>query len=62
MSVLILGATSIARATAEEFAKKGESIYLAARKVDEIERIASDIHIRFGVKVNFGAFDAFRAR
>jgi len=59
MSVLILGATSpIARALAQEFAGRGESVFLAARDVEEAHRIASDIHVRFGVQAMSGAFDA----
>jgi len=57
--VLILGATSaIARATAGAFATRGHSIYLAGRDMDELPRIASDLHIRHGVEVRYGAFDA----
>ena len=58
-TVLILGATSaIARATAAAFAAKGNDLYLAARDKDELERTAADLQIRYGVKVNYGLFDA----
>lgn len=58
-SVLILGATSpIARATANSLAKKGHPIFLAGRDEEELQRIASDIHIRYGVDTHYGRFDA----
>ncbi len=57
--ILILGATSaIARATANSFAAKGYSIFLAGRDRAELKRLASDIRIRYGVNVYDGAFDA----
>lgn len=58
-TVLILGATSsIARAAAEGFARRGYDLYLAARDADELRRIAADLQIRFGVAAQHGAFDA----
>jgi decaprenylphospho-beta-D-erythro-pentofuranosid-2-ulose 2-reductase len=58
-SVLILGATSaIARATAAAFAARGAALYLASRDEDELRRIAADIHLRYGVDVHYGLFDA----
>lgn len=57
--VLILGATSsIARAAANSFAAKGHSLYLAGRDRQELQRLASDIRIRYGVMVHEGFFDA----
>ncbi len=57
-SVLILGATSaIARATAAAFAKSGRSLYLASRDADELERIASDLRLRYNVEVSHDVFD-----
>jgi len=57
--VLILGATSaIARAVANRYAESGEDIYLAGRDLPELWRIASDIEIRYGVRVRVGIFDA----
>lgn len=59
MPVLILGATSpIARAVGEAYAECGKSVVLAARDVDEAERIASDIAIRYGVDTWAERFDA----
>lgn len=58
-AVLILGATSaIAKATAAAFAAKGHPLYLAGRDDNELERIAADIAIRYGVTVEYGLFDA----
>ena len=58
-AVLILGATSaIARATAAAFAAKGHALYLAARDMDELRRSAADLHLRYGVEVRYGLFDA----
>ena len=57
--VLILGATSsIARSTAEAFAEKGHSIYLAGRDAVELERLASDLRIRYRTEVRHGVFEA----
>lgn len=59
MSFLVLGATSpIGRAVAEEYARSGLAIGLAAREVEEAERIAADLRIRYGVKAQGFAFDA----
>lgn len=58
-AVLILGATSsIARSLAVEFAKRKEALYLASRDVKELERIASDLYVRYGAEVKIGHFDA----
>lgn len=58
-TVLILGATSaIARATATAFAKRGDALYLASRDLDELQRLAADLHVRHGVEVRYGLFDA----
>ena len=57
--VLILGATSsIARAAANSFAKKGYSIFLAGRNLSELAKIASDISIRHQTPITYGFFDA----
>lgn len=58
-AILILGATSaIARATAAVFAKQGNALYLASRNTDELLRIATDLQLRYGVEVQYGAFNA----
>jgi short-subunit dehydrogenase len=54
-----LGATSaIARGAAYAFARRGHALYLAARDLPELERIAADVSIRYGVPVRCGVFDA----
>lgn len=59
MSVLILGATSpIAREVATRYAEQGQAIFLAARDLEEAERIASDLHLRHDVETAAGYFDA----
>lgn len=57
--ILILGATSsIARALATEFARHGASLFLAARDLEEVQRTAQDLQIRFQVPVHAGVFEA----
>jgi decaprenylphospho-beta-D-erythro-pentofuranosid-2-ulose 2-reductase len=57
--ILILGAASaIARSTAAVFAAKGYSLYLAGRDARELERLASDLEIRYRTEVRHGVFDA----
>jgi decaprenylphospho-beta-D-erythro-pentofuranosid-2-ulose 2-reductase len=58
-AVLILGATSsIARHAAAAFARRGYDLVLAGRDADELDRIASDIRLRFGGTVRTTPFDA----
>jgi short-subunit dehydrogenase len=58
-SVLILGATSaIARSAARAFAERGYSLYLAGRDAGELERLASDLRIRYRTEVRYGLFEA----
>ena len=58
-TVLILGATSdIAQAIARQFASHNYSLQLAARDPIQLERLASDLRIRFQVSVQVLAFDA----
>lgn len=57
--VLVLGPTSaIARATAAELACAGYDLYLAGRDDEELGRLAADLHLRHGVQVAQGRFDA----
>ncbi len=45
--ILIVGAKSdIAKAVAREYAKNGYDIYLAGRKIDELEEFATDLRVR----------------
>jgi decaprenylphospho-beta-D-erythro-pentofuranosid-2-ulose 2-reductase len=58
-AVLILGATSaIARHVAASFAARGRPVFLAGRNVAEVERLAADLRIRYGVEAAFGRFEA----
>lgn len=58
-NVLILGATSaIARGTAAAFAARGDNLYLASRDAEELQRIAADLRVRYGVTVHYSLFDA----
>lgn len=57
--VLILGATSpIARELAARFAREGANLFLAARDVEEVSRVAADLKVRDGVAACVGAFEA----
>lgn len=58
-SVLILGATSdIASALAYEFAQRGFDLVLAARNMERIKPIGSDIEIKYQVSVDIKLFNA----
>lgn len=58
-TLLVLGGTSeIAVAIAIKFASKGYNIQLAARHIDRLIFIQSDIMIRFGVECTIHEFDA----
>lgn len=58
-NVLILGATSdMALAIARKFATEKYSITLAARKPDVLQILASDLHIRYQIPVEYVLFDA----
>ncbi|MBI4534032.1 MAG: SDR family oxidoreductase [Candidatus Melainabacteria bacterium] len=55
--VLIVGATSsLARALAYRFAELGAKLYLAGRDVEETERIARDLSVRFATDVLCGMY------
>ncbi|RYE51774.1 MAG: short-chain dehydrogenase, partial [Hyphomicrobiales bacterium] len=56
---LILGASSaVARAFAREAAAHGASVLLAGRDLDDLDRQASDLRIRFDGAVTVMRFDA----
>lgn len=58
-TVLILGATSdIALATAKSFAERKYDIQLAARSIQSLAVVKSDIEIRYQVACSLHAFDA----
>lgn len=57
-NVLIIGASSaIAEATARQFAKKGERIFLIARDMEKLSVIAKDLKIRGARKVECAILD-----
>lgn len=58
-SVLVLGATSsIARALAAEFARHRYDLLLAGRDRHELNALAADLAIRYGVETRVRCFDA----
>jgi decaprenylphospho-beta-D-erythro-pentofuranosid-2-ulose 2-reductase len=58
-TVLVLGAASaIARAVADELARRGYDLQLAGRDSEELERIAVDLRVRHGVEAAVLRFDA----
>jgi decaprenylphospho-beta-D-erythro-pentofuranosid-2-ulose 2-reductase len=58
-SVLILGATSdIGVAVAKKFAQENFTIHLAARDVQQLKPIQSDLQIRYSVQCSVSTFDA----
>ncbi len=59
MTTLVLGATSrIAQQIAQRYAESGDKVFVAARDVEEAERIAADLAVRHQVKALAGRFDA----
>jgi short-subunit dehydrogenase len=61
LPVLILGAKSdIGKAIAYHYAAKGHGIQLAARDIDDLGAVQSDIHLRHNVEVSLHEFDALR--
>ena len=58
-TVLILGATSyMGRALAKKFASKGFDLQLAARNIDDLTPLQSDLSIRYGIHCTLHSFDA----
>ncbi len=58
-TVLILGAASaIARAIAEQFARRGYDLQLAGRDTGELDALATDLRLRHRVKAESRHFDA----
>jgi len=54
-----LGANSfIARALAVEMLKEGWDVFLASRNIEELERVAKDLRLKYGKDIKFGEFDA----
>lgn len=60
-SALVVGGTSaIGRAIATRLAQDGCDLVLAGRQLDQLERNAQDLRVRYGVRVAVHAFDALR--
>jgi decaprenylphospho-beta-D-erythro-pentofuranosid-2-ulose 2-reductase len=58
-TVLVLGAASaIARAVAGEFARRGFDLLLAGRDREELDKVAADLSLRYGVRAQGRVFDA----
>lgn len=58
-TVLILGATSdMGRALARGYASRGYDLQLAARQMDDLKTLRSDLKIRYGIKCSLHTFDA----
>jgi len=58
-NILILGATStIARALVAKFAAGGNDLILAGRDLEELDALAADLRIRYGVRTKVQPFDA----
>jgi decaprenylphospho-beta-D-erythro-pentofuranosid-2-ulose 2-reductase len=58
-TMLVLGATSgIARAVADELARKGYDLLLAGRNPEELDALAADLKLRHGVQTQRLLFDA----
>jgi decaprenylphospho-beta-D-erythro-pentofuranosid-2-ulose 2-reductase len=57
--VLIVGATSgIGRALARGLAGEGYDVMLAGRQLDELDPVATDLQIRYGIKAECREFEA----
>jgi short-subunit dehydrogenase len=57
--VLLVGASSgIGRALAREFAAHGHNLLLAGRDMDDLERSATDLRVRYGVAAQAVYIDA----
>ena len=57
-TILILGARSgMAIAIAHQFASVGHSIQLAARNLEELQPMKSDLELRYGIQVSIHEFD-----
>ncbi len=58
-TVIVIGVTStISRALAAEFARRGHDLIVAARDIEETNAIASDLEVRHNVKVVAKTFEA----
>lgn len=57
-TVLIIGAGSdITRPLAFLYAQRGHSVYLASRSIEQLHRMANDLHLRFSIEARAFHFD-----
>jgi short-subunit dehydrogenase len=60
-TVLVLGATSdMAAAIAKQFAAHNYAVQLAARRIDQLKPLQSDLGIRYGIACSLHPFDALQ--
>lgn len=58
-NIIVLGATSgIAEAVVERWAARKCRLVLTGRKLEEVERIAADLRVRYGAEVHAKTFEA----
>jgi len=58
-AILILGASSgIGRAVAAQFAMRRRNLVLAGRDREDLDRIAADLRVRYGIEARVEIFDA----
>lgn len=61
MNILILGATSaIARAIAHRYARQKHRLFLAGRNLEELQKDATDLKIRYEAEASIHFFDAVK--
>ena len=60
-SVLFLGALSdIAKSTIQKFGENGYDLQLAARNIDDLKKLSTDLKIRYNVDINVYEFDILK--
>ena len=60
-SVLFLGALSdIAKSTIQKFGENGYDLQLAARNIDDLNKLSTDLKIRYNVEINVYEFDILK--
>ena len=60
-SVLFLGALSdIAKSTIQKFGENGYDLQLAARNIDDLKKLSTDLKIRYNTDINVYEFDILK--
>tara|TARA_B100000035_G_scaffold270393_1_gene244706 strand:+ start:25 stop:762 length:738 start_codon:yes stop_codon:yes gene_type:complete len=60
-NVLLLGALSdIAKSTIHKFGENGYNLQLAARNIDELQKLSDDLKIRYKIAINIYEFDILK--